>query len=116
MEMQKLNALQTIIWANLMIKTPETDPNHHTIGQYFKAGNGIIYYCDSYDTNLGYWMTGITNLEDRRNVSERAIGRTFHVIEVGQYGSKNIFFCQLPITVDEQDLLLFKMGFTTYAC
>ncbi len=63
-----------------MIKTPETDPNHYVVGKKWKGHNGYIYYCDSYDSNIGYWMTNINNPEDRRNVSERAIDRTFHRI------------------------------------
>jgi len=63
-----------------IIKTSETDPNHHTIGQSFRAWDGEIYYCDSWEENSGYWMTQVKNNEIRRNVSERAIGATFHKI------------------------------------
>ncbi len=62
------------------IKTPETNPDHHTIGRKFSAWDGEIYYCDSWEENAGYWMTQVKNSEIRRNVSERAIGRTFHQV------------------------------------
>lgn len=68
------------------IKTPETHPDHHTVGHYFGgysiAQNGTaIFYCDSYDPRLGYWLTNVENAADRKNVSEAAIGRTFHEAE-----------------------------------
>jgi hypothetical protein len=62
------------------IKTPQTDPDHHTVGQTFKGWDGKFYYCDSYDSSCGYWMTEVGNPDNRRNVSERAIGRTYHQI------------------------------------
>jgi len=61
-----------------VIKTPETDPDHDVIGQRFLAWDGNTYFCDSYDPSCGYWMTDERNPENRRNVSERVIGRTFH--------------------------------------
>lgn len=67
--------------------TPATHPKHHTVGKYFASGwGGLIWYCDSYDPRLGYWMTPIdaTDKEwrvvERTNVSERAIGASFHEI------------------------------------
>jgi len=57
--------------------TPRTNPNHHTVGHSFKYF-GEVYFCDSYDPSIGYRMTNIDNLDDRHNVSERAINRTFH--------------------------------------
>lgn len=69
------------------LKTPETHPDHHTVGKYFCSGwDGVIYYCDSYDPSIGYWMTPIDVTDkdwrpvERKNVSERAIGRSFHEI------------------------------------
>lgn len=38
----------------------------------------MIYLCDSYDQNHGFWLTQVDDPSNRRNVSERAIGRTFH--------------------------------------
>lgn len=70
------------------LKTPFTHPNHPTVGHYF-GGYGPastnyatrIYYCDSYDPNMGFWLTSVIDPSDRKNVSERAIGRTFHDAE-----------------------------------
>ena len=68
------------------VLTPENSPNHSVVGRYW-AGYGsdqgatVIYYCDSYDPACGYWLTNTHNAADRRNVSERAIGRTFHKAE-----------------------------------
>jgi len=86
---------------NPAIKTPQTHPDHEVVGKYF-GGHSIvfeksqIYFCDSYDPALGYWMTNIDpKLNDRRNVSERAIGRTFYRAEdrgiywwITQWGAK----------------------------
>lgn len=67
------------------IKTPTTDPDHDTVGNDFLA-HGYRWYCDSYDSAIGFWMTRLDapkeNWNDqygewRRNVSPRAIGRTF---------------------------------------
>ena len=72
-----------------MPTTPNAVPNHHTVGRHFKAHDGRIYWCDSYDRSRGYWMTAVDapaeNLDDedgewRRCVSERAVGSTFHEI------------------------------------
>lgn len=60
------------------IKTPQTHPDHDVVGQYFVGWTSEVYLCDSYDTSMGFWMTNILDPKDRRNVSERAIGRTFH--------------------------------------
>lgn len=62
------------------LKTPETDPRHHTVGRLWVGFGGGVYYCDSYDPRIGYWMTNIADSKDRRNVSERAPHRTFHPI------------------------------------
>lgn len=69
------------------IKTPQTHPQHPVVGHYFGANRvdhreACIYYCDSYDPAQGYWMTNVHEPSDRRNVSERAIGRTFHEAEL----------------------------------
>jgi hypothetical protein len=63
-----------------MIKTPETHPDHHAVGHFFDAYDGKVYYCDSYDPSCGYWMTEYKNKENRKNISEAAIDRTFHTI------------------------------------
>lgn len=62
---------------------------NYLIGKRFKAWDGYIYICDSYEPSYGLWMTREDapdeNKQDvegewRRNVSERAVGRTFHII------------------------------------
>lgn len=63
-----------------MIKTPLTHPDHPVVGRFFKFWPRV-YFCDSYDPAIGYWMTNVADPSDRRNVSERAIGRTFHEID-----------------------------------
>lgn len=40
----------------MAILTPETHPDHDTIGQRFRS-HGAEYVCDSYDTACGFWMT-----------------------------------------------------------
>jgi hypothetical protein len=65
--------------------TPETHPDHSVVGKRFKGfsakhDTSPTYFCDSYDPRIGYWMTNVDDPTDRKNVSERAIGRTFHEI------------------------------------
>jgi hypothetical protein len=71
------------------IKTPATHPDHPVVGHYFKAWAGsslegnAIYFCDSYDPRVDFWMTPINRPDDgikRRPVSPRAIDATFHTI------------------------------------
>ncbi|MBM5458640.1 hypothetical protein H8F21_13805 [Pseudomonas sp. P66] len=73
-----------------IIKTTQTDPDHETIGFTFKGWDDHEYFCDSWESNLGFWMTRVdapperradAHSEFRRNVSERAIGRTFHQVQ-----------------------------------
>lgn len=59
--------------------TPETDPNHEIVGRIFRH-EGKVYFCDSYDARHGYWITEMANPDNRRNVSERAIGRGSYTI------------------------------------
>lgn len=74
-----------------MIKTPQTHPGHQVVGHYFgghsiKHGRTTVYFCDSYDTEIGYWMTNVEDPTDRNNVSDRAIGRAYHWAEdKGEY-------------------------------
>lgn len=63
--------------------TPESHPFHTTVGKHFGAylsgvSGTVVYLCDSYDPRLGFWMTQVDDPINRLNVSERAIGRTFH--------------------------------------
>ncbi len=60
------------------IITPSTHPDHHAVGRFFDGHKGP-WYCDSYDPRCGYWMTSLDGTR-RKNVSERAIDRTFHTI------------------------------------
>lgn len=56
------------------------DYENFPIGFRFKAWDGKIYVCESRD-NAGLWMAEDGNPKNRRNVSERVIGRTFHHFE-----------------------------------
>lgn len=75
------------------IITPETHPRHSVVGRDFVGGafGSGRYYCDSYDPRMGFWLTPRqpVNLDgvalERINVSERAIGRTFHEVWVDTY-------------------------------
>lgn len=67
---------------NKPVMTPEAYPQHPTIGRFFSAGIGNeVYFCDSYEPRLGFWMTNVVDASDRRNVSEMAINRTFHTLD-----------------------------------
>ncbi len=74
--------------SKLTLKTAQSHPDHATVGQFFNGHDGFIYYCDSYDPSYGFWMTPVVStkadepkgMPERRNVSEAAIGRTFHYI------------------------------------
>lgn len=52
------------------------DPN---VGRTFRGWNGERYKCESMD-DAGYWMVNVKDPRDRRNISARAIGRTFHLL------------------------------------
>lgn len=60
------------------LKTPLTHPDHETVGHCFHGCFGGIYYCDSYDPRIGFWVVELGKPENRKNISERAIGRTYH--------------------------------------
>lgn len=66
-----------------MIKTAKKYKHHETIGHDFKGYSTKtqkteVYFCDSFDSAIGFWMINIGDPEDRKNVSLAAIGRTFH--------------------------------------
>lgn len=97
----------------MAILTPETHPDHDTVGHHFKA-HGCIYLCDSYDTTSGFWMTPVFGEEHaliggkpkRTNVSERAIGRTFHIVhDIGEFGCP-FYHCRHVLTNDEMEFVL----------
>ena len=48
-----------------------------TIGHLFKAWDGKVYRITERDQN-GFWIEELGNAENRRNISTRAVGRTFH--------------------------------------
>lgn len=48
---------------------------HDTVGKTFRGLDGISV-CTGYDSRQGFWMLWPSG--ETRNVSERAIGRTFH--------------------------------------
>ena len=76
-------------WRESII-APETCPDHSVVGRYFRGWlKGVIYYCDSYDPHIGYWMTPVKVSDEnpnpqRTNVSEWAISRTYHEISEGR--------------------------------
>jgi hypothetical protein len=97
----------------MAIYTPETHPDHHTVGKYYKA-HGCIYFCDTYDTQTGYWMDpvfgdvhGFTGKPPHRtNVSERVIGSAFHaVFDVGTPGDPR-YTCKHPLSEDERAFVM----------
>lgn len=60
---------------------------HPTVGRVFRSF-GATYRCTSWDRSCGFWMEQLSSVGsnswfpgegpgDRRNVSERAIGRTY---------------------------------------
>jgi hypothetical protein len=73
-------------WAARMLadpetKTPQTDPDHHTVGHRFRAWDGRIYLCVWYNRRAGYQMESDDDGPRRvANVSERAIGATYHEV------------------------------------
>lgn len=80
------------------IKTPQTHPTHEVVGEFF-VGWPHAWYCDSYDPQIGFWMTFVGNVKDgheareRTNVSERAIDRTLHTVH--QYNDYKTQVAQL---------------------
>ena len=65
----------------------QTERRHPTVGYRFRSGP-LIYLCTSWDRSCGFWMEVVEGsgdvlypsrkVGDRVNVSERAIGRTYH--------------------------------------
>jgi hypothetical protein len=61
--------------------TPLTNPNHHTVGHRFTAWDGRTYLCTWYNERVGYQMVSDGSGPPQvTNVSERAIGRTYHIV------------------------------------
>jgi hypothetical protein len=62
--------------------TPLSHPDHHTVGREFMGGiEAKRWFCESHDAE-GYWMYPTDGSGDWHNVSERAIGRSFHEIHI----------------------------------
>lgn len=51
---------------------------HDVIGQVFRSHDNRLYLCDSWESNHGYWLTDQHDPKHRINVSECAIGSTYH--------------------------------------
>jgi hypothetical protein len=49
------------------------------IGKRYRGFDGFTYLCESYDPSCGYWVSREDGSR-RANISERAIGRTYHEI------------------------------------
>lgn len=74
--------------------TLDSHPDHHTVGKEFMGGwpserGGQRWFCESHD-QAGYWMYATDGSGEWHNVSERAIGRSFHEIYVDPDGRR---FC-----------------------
>lgn len=72
------------------VKAEETTRGQWTVGKryrgpQFDATDKGIYDCIAYDWRTGFWMKNIETGE-MRDVSERAIGRTFHEVREVQGG------------------------------
>ena len=65
------------------VRTEHLGESHETVGRLFRSPLCVdgMYLCTSYDSMCGFWMQNPTDPADRRNVSERAIGRTFHRVQ-----------------------------------
>jgi hypothetical protein len=60
--------------------TPASHPDHHTVGKEFMGSwPAKRWFCESHD-QAGYWMYATDGSGQWTNVSERAIGRSFHEI------------------------------------
>jgi len=81
---------------------------HPTVGRKFRAF-GAVYRCTSWDRSCGFWMEMVGGKDElfgrhagaRVNVSEAAIGRTYHrVYDDGTYARHdngcNCAVCEPP--------------------
>jgi len=60
------------------IKTVKELPQHHAVGRFFRAWDGQVYYCECYDPRVDYIVVNVVDPTIRKDISPRAIGRTFH--------------------------------------
>lgn len=100
------------------IVRPTDLPGHDTIGRCFKGCDGVFYLCDSYDPRIGFWMTplfpdqvqstfGKGEPAKRKNVSERAIGRTWMRIYIEPDDGHGAWaHCQYAISAELKAKLL----------
>lgn len=51
------------------------------VGGRYRSHRGVDV-CTGYDPRNGFWMQSVLNPQNMTNVSERAIGRTFHRVEM----------------------------------
>ena len=68
-----------------LIATRETHPNHAVVGHLFAGpsmftGRTEVYICESED-QAGYWLVNVNRSWDKKNISIRAIGATFHEVQ-----------------------------------
>lgn len=56
------------------------DPNGSSVlGSSFRSFlDGLVYLCVAHDPRRGLWMQRMDKTGKARNISERAIGRTYH--------------------------------------
>ena len=55
----------------------------YTIGYRFRAWDKRTYLCTGYDPRHGFWMRSVDEGKPiLKNVSERAVGRTFHRVDI----------------------------------
>lgn len=69
------------LWPELTPGSAKNESFHPTVGHLWKGLDGT-YRCTAYESRYGFWMVNIEDPTDRRNVSERAPGRTFHRIRI----------------------------------
>ena len=70
--------LGTWLSPNAVLKVVRVRDYHETVGQHFRGPEGT-YACVAYDWRTGFWMKDVKTGVDR-DVSERALGRTYHRI------------------------------------
>ncbi len=89
--------------------TLQSHPDHHTVGKEFmghaiRRGDmpAVRWFCESHDPE-GYWLYATDGSNEWINVSERAIGRSFHEIYKDGHG----LYCsgwKIPPYVSDLDL------------
>ncbi len=46
----------------------------------YKSWDGVVHECIGYDPRHGFWMQTVSGETKRSNISERAVGRTWHKV------------------------------------